>query len=274
MKNKLKIKNMNKIKILLIFNLWFLATLFCNACVCDLDVLKDCIHADFIAEVKIIKTYPNDKTDYHFYKIDIEPIVIYKGKKHTSLYVYGSNGSAMRTSCDLDVPINTTWLVYATKSKNGNYEFGMCTSSRELGISRYDSIKLDKKGIERNKRRDQRERLFLDFFNENQNAFDKNKAISDASIIGLYQFLKTYKGVKFENDFGSYKIIFNKDYTVKKVVILKKFEKAFDKKLVETIKKLKFDYLKRSVKNIKEGAYIPLVITYYEEETFLSHYIL
>jgi hypothetical protein len=265
---------MTKFKIALLFNLWSLAIQLCNACVCTSDVLEDCIKADFIAEVKIIKAYPNDKTDYHFYKIDIEPIVIYKGKKQTSLYVYGSNGSEMWTSCDLHVPINTTWLVYATKGKSGNYEFGMCTSSRELSISRYDSVRLGEKGITKNKRRDKRERQFLDFFNENQNAFDKTKAIVDTPIIGLHEFMETYKGVKFDNNFGTYKIVFNKDYTVKKVVVLKKFEKAFDKKLIETIKKLNFDYLKRSKKNIKEGAYIPLVITYYKEETFLSDFIL
>jgi hypothetical protein len=265
---------MHKFRIILTFSLWFLTTLHSHACVCHSEVLTDCIKADFIAEVKVVKAYQNEKSDYHFYKIDIEPIVIYKGGKQTSLYVYGSNGSAMQTSCDLYVPINTTWLVYATKSKNGNLEFGMCTSSRELGISRYDSVKLDKKGIERIKRRDTRERQFLDFFNENQKAFDKSNAISDGSIIGIDEFLKTYKGATFDNNFGSYKIVFNKDYTVKKVVVIKKFEKAFDKKLIETIKKLKFDYLKRGVKNIQEGAYIPLVITFYEEETFLSHYIL
>jgi hypothetical protein len=265
---------MNKFRIILTFSLWFLTISLSQACVCDSEVLKDCIKADFIAEVKVVKAYQNEKSDYHFYKIDIETIVIYKGKKQTSLYVYGSNGNGMWTSCDLHVPVNTTWLVYATKAKNGNFEFGMCTSSRELGTSHYDSIKLGEKGIARIKRRDKRERLFLDFFNENQKTFDRTKAISDASIIGLYEFLKTYNGVKFDNDFGSYKIVFNTDYTVKRVVIIKKFEKAFDKKLIETIKKLKFNFLKRSVKNINAGAYIPLVITYYEEETFLSHYIL
>jgi hypothetical protein len=265
---------MNKFRIIVTFSLWLLTTSYCLGCECMQDVLFNCMKADFIAEVKVVKTYKNEKDNHHFYKIDIEPIALYKGEKLTSLYVYGSNGSEMLTSCDLYVPENTTWLVYATKAKNGNFEFGMCTSSRELGISSADSIRLGEKGIAHINRDNKRERQFLSFFKENQKVFDKTSAIYDASVIGIDEFLKTYKGVTFDNNFGAYKIVFNEDYTVKKVIIIKKFNKDFDKKLIETIKKLKFDYLKSRKKVFKEGIYVPLVISYYDESKFLSDNIL
>ena len=262
---------MKKLVFCLIFTLTNTIT---KACVCHPEIFDNYIHADFIGEVKVLKIYKNESPDYHYYKIDAECQTVYKGEKQHVFYIYGSTVENGRwTSCDLTVKENEIWLVYATKSTHGNFEFGMCTKSHKINLSHYDSLAYSKQGLANISDSRKKERNFLLELNKHKNVFDKKYVIDDGLtfIPNIYEYLKTFKGQTFKNDLGLYKIVFNEDFSVKKVIIVKSFGHRFDKKLIDFIKKQNFTNLKRIKKKGSTDGYIPMLIQFYEKEKFLSH---
>ena len=244
-----------------------------KTCVCHPEIFDNYIRADFIGEVKILKVYKNESPDYHHYRIDVEPRTVYKGEKQNVLYVFGSNIENNWTSCDLTVYENETWLVYTTKDTRGNFTFGMCTKSHKTSFSHYDSLVYNAKGLANFFDHFKREVNFLTKLKKYKDIFDKPHLIhsSSSSIPGMYQYLQTFNGLTFDNDLGFYKIIFNEDFSIKKVVVVKSFGRSFDKKLVDYIKKQDFTFLIRIKMKFSNDSYIPLFIQFYKKEKFLAH---
>lgn len=243
-----------------------------SACVCHPEIFDNYIRADFIGEVKILKVYKNESPDYHHYRIDVEPRTVYKGEKQNVLYVFGSNIENNWTSCDLTVHENETWLVYTTKDTRGNFTFGMCTKSHKTSFSQYDSLVYNSRGFSNFFDYCKKESNFLKAAKKHDSAFDKQHFINQKpTVLGLYEYLQTFKGLTFETDLGLYKIVFNEDFSVKKVVIVKSMGRRFDKKLVIFIKKQDFSYLKRIKQKIPPNSYMPLLIQFYEKERFLAN---
>ena len=96
------------------------------ACECSIVKLLDLVAtSDFVATARILNVTP-DPTDKDFHDLEIELIDLYKGEPVTKLKL----NSVLNSSCAFWTPENTTWLIYATKDKNGNLSFGECSGSR------------------------------------------------------------------------------------------------------------------------------------------------
>lgn len=257
--------------------IFILTTQVAKGCVCHPEIFDNYIHADFIGEVKVLKIYKNESPDYHYYRIDAECRTIYKGEKQHVFYIYGSTVENSRwTSCDLTVKENEIWLVYATKGTHGNLEFGMCTKSNKISLNLYDSVAYRKQGLVNISDSHKKETNFLLELKKHKNVFDKKHIIDGGSTLipNIHEYLRTFKGQTFANDLGLYKIVFNEDFSVKKVKIIKSFGLSFDKELIDFIKKQNFAALKRINKKISGNSYLPLLIQFYEKERFLSNILL
>ncbi|RAI85942.1 hypothetical protein [Algoriphagus yeomjeoni] len=95
---------------------------------------KDIEENDYIALVKVIKVYPVHVPDSGIsrsidieFKMDIEEIRNYKGKKNSSLVVRGGNYlSEIWTSCDFGMKENQEWLIFG-KTKEGGMIIQPCS---------------------------------------------------------------------------------------------------------------------------------------------------
>ncbi len=269
---------MKKILIFLVLNGFFQTA---EACRCSPNFFESCINADFIGEVKITKTYKKESSDaaHRYYKVDVETITVYKGEKQQTLYFYGSNDSTSWGSCDLTVAPNTTWLVYSTKDVRGNFSIGACTPSHKVRstFNLYDSLAYGKKMLDNIVANEKRERDFVLQMNKYTKDFGKQIPHSfglSSYIPNVYTYLNTFKGQTFDKQFGLYKIILNKDCTLKKVVVVKSFGRKFDKKLINFIKKQEFTTLKRIKKEVPPDTYLPLLVYFYETDKFLGNIFL
>lgn len=97
--------------------------------------------SDFVANVTIIKIYPNQKNEQG-YRADIKINELFKGDRLKSVYVYGRSDNGFGTSCDIYIPENTNLIAYASKNKDGNFGIGMCS-----GL-----LYLNKRNLKRQKR--------------------------------------------------------------------------------------------------------------------------
>ncbi|MDT0685089.1 hypothetical protein [Autumnicola psychrophila] len=97
------------------------------ACDCDPpDITEKFVQSEFVADVTIIKIYPNEKNE-RGYKADIKINKLYKGEPIKSVHVYGRSDHKFQSSCDILIPVDTQLIAYARKNKNGNYGIGMCS---------------------------------------------------------------------------------------------------------------------------------------------------
>jgi DNA-binding cell septation regulator SpoVG len=222
-------------KILFSIAFWISFYTFTFACKCSTpSVVESFMQSDFVANVKVLKTYPNATRENLTYRIDIEILDLFKGTKVQYLYVFGTNDSLWRTNCDVSVRANSIWLVYANNNKGEAYAINYCSRSRNLNLD-YDFTGYPnaRKNLLESFSKEQNELQTLKKKKLDKIDFCRNFWTTD---LALHDFLNQYRGKHFDKDLAIYKITFNSNSTVKKVKIVSGFHDAIDKALSKHIK--------------------------------------
>ena len=241
----------------------FLFSIGVFACDCDPpNITEKYTQSDFVANVTIIKIYPNQKNE-HGYKADIKINELYKGDRLKSIYVYGRSDNGIGTSCDIYIPENTNLVAYASKNKDGNFGVGMCSGLLYLNKT--------------NQQRQKRELNILNTFKSKDiNFTDK---INYREKAKLHEELQQFKGIELEKNFGIYEITFASDLSIKNVSEISGFKNPIDQKLIEIIKKTEWTSFDKGVKNqVPENSKLLIGIYFYPKEkgnpSFLSQFYL
>lgn len=186
------------------------------ACTCDMVQLMDRIPvSDFIATAKILNISP-DKEDSNVHDIQIEIMNLYKGQPTSQLKL----NSSLKTSCAFYTPVNSEWLIFASKNKNGELSFGYCSGAIQLDVQ-FDSEKYPY--AEKNHKNSTGLKLqVLEYV--------KNAEIQVSNEFGLRtsfasECLEDFKGyeVKMER-FALYELTVEKDLSISEVKPLKEFD--------------------------------------------------
>lgn len=241
----------------------FLFSIGIFACDCDPPkITEKYTQSDFVANVTIIKIYPNQKNE-HGYRADIKINELYKGDRLKSIYVYGRSDNGIGTSCDIYIPENTNLIAYASKNKDGNYGIGMCSGLLYLNKT--------------NQKRQKRKLDILETFkSKNINFTDK---ISYRENAKLHKELEQFKGIELDKNYGIYEITFASDLSIKNVIEISGFQNPIDKKLIEILKKTEWTSFDKGVKDkVPDNSKLLIGIYHYPKEkenpSFLSQYYL
>ena len=241
----------------------FLFSIRVFACDCDPPkITEKYTQSDFVANVTIIKIYPNQKNE-HGYRADIKINELYKGDRLKSIYVYGRSDNGIGTSCDIYIPENTNLIAYASKNKDGNYGIGMCSGLLYLNKT--------------NQKRQKRELDILKTFkSKNINFTDK---ISYREKAKLHKELQQFKGIELDKKYGIYEITFASDLSIKNVIEISGFQNPINKKLIEIIKKTEWTSFDKGVNDkVPDNSKLLIGIYFYPKEkenpSFLSQYYL
>jgi len=114
-----------KILFLLLFTLYYQQGM---ACLCGaIPFLDEIADSDFIATAKILDVIP-DKQKRSLAEIDIEMIHLYKGDYVNNLKIRYSPES----SCGINPPIDSTWIIFANKNNEGDLKFSLCSGSSQI----------------------------------------------------------------------------------------------------------------------------------------------
>ena len=241
----------------------FLFSIGVFACDCDPPkITEKYIESEFVANVTIIKIYPNQKNEQG-YKADIKINELFKGEQLKSIYIYGRSDNGIGTSCDIYIPVNTKLIAYARKNKDGNFGIGMCSGLLYLNKT--------------NQKRQKRELEILKTFKtKNINFTDK---ISYREKAKLHKNLEQFKGIELNKNYGIYEITFESDLTIKTVIEISGFGNPIDQKLIEIIKKTEWSSFDNGINDkVPDNSKLLIGIYYYPEEkgnlSFLSQYYL
>jgi len=241
----------------------FLFSIGVFACDCDPPkITEKYTQSDFVANVTIIKNYPNQKNEQG-YRADIKINELYKGDRLKSIYVYGRSDNGIGTSCDIYIPENTELIAYAQKNKDGNFGIGMCS-----GL-----LYLNNKNIKRQKR----ELDILKTFKSKKINFTDRLSYREKAT--LHKELEQFKGIELDKNYGIYEITFASDLSIKNVIEISEFQNPIDKKLIEIIKKTEWTSFDKGVKDkVPENSKLLIGIYFYPKEkenpSFLSQYYL
>jgi len=241
----------------------FLFSIGVFACDCDPPkITEKYTQSDFVANVTIIKNYPNQKNEQG-YRADIKINELYKGDRLKSIYVYGRSDNGIGTSCDIYIPENTELIAYAQKNKDGNFGIGMCS-----GL-----LYLNNKNIKRQKR----ELDILKTFKSKKINFTDRLSYREKAT--LHKELEQFKGIELDKNYGIYEITFASDLSIKNVIEISEFQNPIDKKLIEIIKKTEWTSFDKGVKDkVPENSKLLIGIYFYPKEkenpSFLSQWYL
>ena len=241
----------------------FLFSIGVFACDCDPPkITEKYTQSDFVANVTIIKIYPNQKNE-HGYRADIKINELYKGDRLKSIYVYGRSDNGIGTSCDIYIPENTNLIAYASKNEDGNYGIGMCSGLLYLNKT--------------NQKRQKRELNILKTFKSK--SIDFTDKISYREKAKLHKELEQFKGIELDKNYGIYEITFASDLSIKNVIQISGFQNPIDKKLIEILKKTEWTSFDKGVKDkVPDNSKLLIGIYYYPKEkenpSFLSQYYL
>lgn len=234
-----------------------------SACTCDPPkITEKYTQSDFVANVTIIKIYPNQKNE-HGYRADIKINELYKGQRLKSIYVYGRSDNGIGTSCDIYIPENTNLIAYASINRDGNYGIGMCSGLLYLNKT--------------NQKRQKRELDILKTFKSKTIKFTDK--ISYREKAKLHEKLEKFKGIELDKSYGIYEITFASDLSIKNVIEIQGFQNPIDKKLIEIIKKTEWTSFDKGVKDkVPDNSKLLIGIYFYPKEkespSFLSPYYL
>lgn len=229
------------------------------ACSCNSVFLMDRIaNSDFIALAKILDVAP-DKANSSQHTIEIEILDLFKGENISSLNIY----SALNSSCAFYTPPNSTWLIFASKNKNGTLGFGYCSGAerldRKFNSKKYPNAeKNHKKSIER-------QIGILEYLRKEQidphNEFRLRNSFSNSC-------LKAFKGIETNNDeFALYELTVKRDLTIKKVRTIKDFgAEKLNLGLLECIEEDLVIYNRNKENGIKHKTKIIIGLHYYPPE--------
>ncbi|WP_297336078.1 helix-turn-helix domain-containing protein [Algoriphagus sp.] len=180
----------------------FLLSLRAFACDCNPpDITEKFIRSDFVANVTILKIYPN-KGNEAGYKADIQINELFKGENLKSIYIYGRSDNGIGSSCDMYIPANTKLIAYAIKNRDGNFGIGMCSGIMYLDYSGYYKKKTLKTESELKKQKRELE-ILQTFKSKNINHTDR---IIYREKTNLTNELQQFKGIQLEKKFGIYEI--------------------------------------------------------------------
>lgn len=233
------------------------------ACDCDEPgITEKYQRSDFIADVTILKIYPNKETE-RGYRADVRINKLYKGKKLSSIYVYGRSDGGIGTSCDIFIPAGEKLIVYTGKNEEGNFGTGMCSGNLYLNSS--------------NKQRQQREQEILETLKKNE--INHTSSIPFRETGNLNSELKKFNGLELEKSFAIYELTFAPDLTIKEVKEISGFNNAIDDELLQIIRNSEWSSFYDGKKNeVPDNTIFLLGIFYYPAEgndnSFLSHYYL
>lgn len=171
--------------------------------------------SDFIAVAKISNIdsslHERDQRD-----IEIEIITLYKGPMITKLKI----DNHLRTNCGIYTPLNSTWLIFANKNKEGTFSFGDC--SRSVQLDKVESRYYDTLSRSRFEASLSRMLNVLEFLKKYQNTFIREtnvqvheKTWSDSSLKGFDE--QAY-------NFAAYELIVEPEQTEHQIKTLKPFQ--------------------------------------------------
>jgi hypothetical protein len=185
------------------------------ACTCMSQLLLDNFaHSDFVAKVRVNKVVI-DKQNLYTGTLDITVLDLFKGVAEKQLKVEG-----IETSCNVDVQENTTWLIFASRTKTGELSFGLCS----------DPVQIDGKSYMQEKYPDTQEKIrkeaefkmgILAYLRDHKiDVEDTNKSI--------YTFNSKLRGLRGfelkEKQYALYKIHIDTGRTVTKAYAVKGFQ--------------------------------------------------
>jgi hypothetical protein len=237
----------------------YLITIEAFACDCTSPYLPEkFVRADFVANVTIIKVYPNKKNESG-YKADIKIDKLFKGEKLKSIYISGRSDRTLGSSCDIFIPENTKLIVYATKNKEGNYGIGMCSGYVYLNSK---NIHYEKRELE----------ILKKLKSKKKNKYSESIYREKGT---LFNSLEQFKGIKLDKSFALFEIIFDSENRIQKINLISGFGNSIDKKLTEILRNTEWRKIQnvRDVENNMNNRFL-FCIYYYEAErgnqSFLS----
>lgn len=233
------------------------------ACQCDPPkIAESYIQSDFVANVIVTKIYQNKKNEQG-YRADIIITKLFKGEYQKSIYIYGQSDNSTENSCDINIPTNTKFIVYAEKNKEGNYGVGYC--SRRLNLT------------ENNLKKQQLELKILETFIDNKIHYTSKIKYSekgDFSKPNIIRELQNLKGIELQNDFGFYEITFSSELTIKSVVTISGFNDLTDQKLINIFKNKSWESYDNGIKNrVPQNSKFIIGIHYYRSQEKNSSFL-
>ncbi len=240
--------------LIVIFSLFISNLVFACSCI-PMNLNERISSSDFIVKAKIKKIWI-DNRDKYLHNIEIEILDLYKGVATKKLKIY----SAQMTSCSFFTPQNTTWLIFASKDKDGILKFGYCSGSQN---------------IEKNPNSIERKIKVLKYLKtEKINLNSKN----DIAFVINSDSLKKFNGLtESKNNFALYEIVLNKDLSIKSVKPIKEFQtNEINNEILDILKTKSKVYARNRESAISEEEKIIIPLFYYPKEknnkSFISPY--
>ena len=225
------------------------------ACECIYNTLLNHFqHSDFVAKVKVLKV-SEATADGEFQDATIEVLELYKGNKITTIKI----NARLKTSCNLIVPENSTWLVFANTNQAGFLAFGLCSGSMYLDrkINSNDYPNLEAKWINEINQKISVLQFFAAKHINQPNEFDLslNRQLRD-SITDLF---KGFDGEVRSN--AVFQLTVEKNLSISKIKVLKEFDNQQLSK--ELLKYLKGNIKISSKNNSGINKRTQLIVVYY-----------
>ncbi len=194
------------------------------ACSCRaIPILDSIAESDFIATAKILDVIPEQQKRW-LADIDIEVISLYKGEKVDKLKIRHSSES----SCGLDPPIDSTWLIFANKDKEGDLKFSLCSQSRQ--IDKEFEPYIERKYVDYSKKLMETKLEILKYLDKKRIYLSNEYKLRTAFT---KQCLKDFNGIEVKaNKFALYKVSLDAQFNVNNIDPLIEFT---DERLKENL---------------------------------------
>ena len=240
------------------------------ACDCaSATLLEHFQHSDFVAKIKVLKVY-EATADGKYQDATIEVLELYKGNTTTAIKINAN----LRTDCNLSVPKNSTWLVFANINHAGFLSFGLCSGSMHLDreINTIDYPNLETNWINEINQKISVLQFFAAKHINQPNEFDLHLKFQLRDSIR--DLLKGYDGEMLSN--AVFQMTVEKNLTVSKIKVLKEFDNQQLSK--ELLKYLKGNIKISSKNNSGINKRTQLIVVYYfypaekKHRSFISEY--
>jgi len=240
------------------------------ACDCaSATLLEHFQHSDFVAKIKVLKV-SEATSDGKYQDATIEVLELYKGNTTTAIKINAN----LRTDCNLYVPQNSNWLVFANINQAGFLSFDLCSGSIQLDreINSIDYPNLETKWINEINQKISVLQFFAAKHINQPNEFDLyiNFQLRDS----IKELLKGYDGEMLSN--AVFQMTVEKNLTVSKIKVLKEFDNQQLSK--ELLKYLKGNIKISSKNNAGINKRTQLIVVYYfypadkKHRSFISEY--
>lgn len=244
-----------KKSLLLFFLILISKETFSCSCI-NTPLLEKYQRSDFVAKIKITKViHDENNKDYH--DIDFELISIYKGESINKIKI----ASVLNTSCSFLPSENTTWLIFASRDRNGFLSSSACAGSEQIDQT-FDLLMYPNLDVKYKKSIDLKLEV-LEYIKGKKLTIDNKFKLTPTN----YRLcLDDLKGFEEKNRFAVYQVIVNRDLSIKNIKVFKRFNnKDLSKKLTSCLQ----DNMKISAQNMKvisEKAKMIIIYFYYSAE--------